>query len=174
MPLNNSRGPGFAFIATPPPGSRGHAGFTVIELLVVLALIGLLTSMVGPSLARMRSVSGFQTGRAQVTAALASARATSARSGRTSMVVIDTATGMLRVQVDTSDIGRPASPVVVRDFHVERETGTSLGSNRDALCFDARGIGVIATGCSETGARITLRIGDTVDTIRVNAAGRAW
>ena len=90
------------------------------------------------------------------------------------MLVIDTTTGTLRIQVDTSEIGRPAEPVVVRSFRVTRETGTTLGSNRGSLCFDARGIGVTASGCPATGALITLRIGGVVDTVRVNTAGRVW
>ena len=153
---------------------KTRCGFTLMEILIVITIIGLLASLAGPSLSRLRSSAGLQSGRAQVTAALSLARATSTRMGRTSTLTIDTATSVMRVSVDTGSVGGSSDPWLAREYRLGDDLGVRLGSNRSTLCFDARGIGTIAAGCPEAGAILTLASGGVVDTVRINSAGRIW
>lgn len=153
---------------------KTSSGFTLMEILIVVTIIGILASFAGPSLLRMRTSAGLQSGRAQVTAALSLARATSARMGRTSTLTIDTARGVLRVSVDTGSVRDSSDPWLAREYRLSDDLGVRVGSNRSTLCFDARGIGTIAVGCPEAGAIFTLASGGVVDTVRINSAGRVW
>lgn len=153
---------------------ENRSGFTLMEILIVVTIIGLLVSFAGPSLLRLRASAGLQSGRAQVTAALSLARATSARVGRTSLLTIDTAQGVLKVSVDTGSVRGSSDPWLAREYRLTDDLGVRVGSNRSTLCFDARGIGTIAAGCPEAGAVLTLASGGVVDTMRINSAGRVW
>lgn len=153
---------------------ENRSGFTLMEILIVVTIIGLLASFAGPSLLRLRASAGLQSGRAQLTAALSLARATSARMGRTSVLTIDTAEGVLTVSVDTGSVTGSSDPWLAREYRITDDLGVRVGSNRRTLCFDARGIGTIAVGCPEAGAVFTLASGGVVDTVRINSAGRVW
>jgi prepilin-type N-terminal cleavage/methylation domain-containing protein len=149
------------------------SGFTLIELLVALTLIGILAAIASPPLARMRGRSALQSGRAMVTSALATARASSTRWGRNSVVWLDD-DDVIRVIVDTGSTGTGVAPKLVSTYQLGTDLGLRMSADRDALCFNSRGVGTTAAACPASGARILLTHGSDVDTLNVNMAGRLW
>src|SRR6266487_552609 len=60
----------------------GACGFTVIEMLIVVVLLGLLTAMAYPRMSGVRNSAGLRAARVQFAASLATARAAAVRWGR--------------------------------------------------------------------------------------------
>jgi prepilin-type N-terminal cleavage/methylation domain-containing protein len=149
------------------------SGFTLLEAVVVLTLVAILASIAGPSFARMRDRTALQSGRAMATSALAAARAASTRWGRNSVVWLDDVDAIL-VTVDTGSAGTGVATAVVNTYELRADLGLSMSSDRQAICFNSRGVGTTAAVCPATGARIILSHGADYDTLDVNAAGRLW
>lgn len=145
-----------------------------MELLTALALVGLLASIAIPPLARLREAAAVDSGRSQVTAALSLSRSVGSRWGRTAVLLIDTVQDVLTLRVDTTGLFGTAEYLVVREFWLGADLGVDLGANRSAICFNSRGVGTTGPECPETGALITLKDSERVDTIRINSAGRVW
>ena len=150
------------------------AGFTLAETLTVVMLIAVLGSIAIPPLARMREAASVDSGRSQVTAALWLSRSVGTRWGRTAVLTIDTLDDVLTVRVDTSGLMGTADSVVVREFRLGDDLDIDLGSDRSALCFNSRGIGVTSSSCPALGALITVTRNGRIDSVRVNSAGRVW
>jgi type II secretory pathway pseudopilin PulG len=145
-----------------------------VEVIILVAVMGLLTAIALPPLGRMRTTAALQSGRAQVTGALSLAQSTGVRWGRTARVRIDTLEDALTLEVDTGSAGFSSAPMLVRAYRLGAELGLELESDRGAICYNARGVATTASGCPATGARLILRSGDRSDTVSVNAAGRVW
>jgi prepilin-type N-terminal cleavage/methylation domain-containing protein len=148
-------------------------GFTLLEVLTVTVIVGVLAAIAAPSFNRIRTSAALQSGRAQVTGALGLAQTTGIRWGRTTTVSFDTLRDMITVRVDTGSLMGPTSPVVVREYRL-LEAGVELRSNRAAICYSARGVGVTSAGCPSTGAQLTIVAGSRMDTVFVNSAGRVY
>jgi len=155
-------------VGAAPPRPRG---FTLVEVLVVVAVVGIIAALASAPLARMRTSAAVQSGRAQVTSALSLAQATAVRWGRTTTVGIDTVRETLSIRIDTA---RTASPAIVVRTYDLRELGVQLVSNRTALCYSSRGVGTTAADCPSTGAQLIVSTRGRADTISVNSAGRVW
>lgn len=153
-------------------GARG--GFTVIELIIVLTLIGILAGIAAPPLGRMRTRAALQSGRAAVTSALTVARAASTRWGRTSILRLDGPGDALWTVVDTGTAGTGVDTMVVGRFDLRGDFGLNLRTDRTALCFNSRGVGTAGSQCPTLGAQIVLEYGAAADTLFINAAGRLW
>lgn len=148
-------------------------GFSLVELVTVLVLIGIAATVAGPPLQRMRSRSALQNGRAAITAQLARARSASTRWGGPSLLSIDIADQRLRVKMDTSASGENGDTLVVSTFDLS-ELGVTIAANHSAVCFDSRGVGTTGAACPQSGTEIVLSSGDDQDTVYINAAGRVW
>ena len=127
-----------------------------------------------PSLSRIRTKAALQNGRAAVTNALSTARSASTRWGRTSVLRIDARSDVLWTVIDTGSAGFGSDTVVLRRIDLRKEMGIDLESNRNALCFNSRGVGTTGAQCRATGAVIILGYGASADTLHINSAGRSW
>lgn len=149
-----------------------RAAFTLVEIVFVLAVVGVLAAFATGPLARMRTSAALQSGRAQVTAALSLAQATAIRWGRTTTVSIDTVRDVLSVSVDTARY--ISAPVVLRSYDLGATLGVQLRTDRTALCYSARGVGTATVDCPTTGAQVIVVAEGRADTISINSAGRVW
>jgi prepilin-type N-terminal cleavage/methylation domain-containing protein len=153
-------------------GPPRRSGFSLIEVLVVITILGLIASFAAAPVARMRTSAALQSGRSQVTSALSLAQATAVRWGRTTTLSIDTVLDALTIRVDTAV--QSSAPVVIRTYPVGEELGVELETDQAAVCYSARGVGTAASGCAATGTRLIIRSVDRADTVLINSAGRVW
>jgi len=119
-------------------GVRGAAGFTLVELLICLTLVGVLAALAGPPLAGLRGAQAVRGARGEVVATIEAARAAAVQRGRPARVVVRGNT--MRALVDD---GTTAGFVVVAtaDLHKEYGVVVSTGVRADTLIyFDARGL----------------------------------
>lgn len=157
-----------------PPGRRRRGGFTLIETLLVLVVIGVLTTIAVPPVQRMRTAAALQNGRAQVSAALVLARGTATRWGRIAELHFDPGQDILSVRVDTVTVGSSTATVLIRQYRLRDDLGVDVRSDRDVLCFDATGVGTTGPSCPVAGATVVIRAGARADTLRINSVGRVW
>ena len=134
-------------------------GFTLVEILAVLTLIGVAASTVAPGLARYRDLAAVVAARERVAGLIAEARARGV--GRGGATVRLTATPF---EVETSGGGVP-----LRFERIERDLGVTvdLGARSDVvLTYDALGIGRVAS------ATVHLRRGNVQRSLVVSSFGR--
>lgn len=149
------------------PRAIGHRGamrrrdaYTLIELLVALALLGILLAMALPPVTRWRDEAGVRAARDELAAALAWTRMAAVSRGGAALVV-DPAAG--HVWTRTAD-GTDSPAIDLRARHgVELDAGSGALL---VLSYDALGIGRAAS------RTFTLRRGDASGGVTVSAYGR--
>ena len=145
----------------PLPANRFLAmrsGFTQLELMVVLIIGGILTTLGIPRLVRLRDASSVRAAMTDVGSAFATARQASVTRRTTVSIVFDTAGGALRVS--------SAGETILRRS-LRATYSVSIGANRDSAVYDARGLGYGVTNLS-----LTVRRGTFVDTLTMSRLGR--
>lgn len=147
-------------------------GFTLVELIVAVALLALLGGLAGPPVQRIRERAALQNARHMVTSALSLASATGSQWGRTTYLRIDPIRDELRVVVDTGLVGSGEDAIVVRAYDMAGDLGVDVSSNRTTLCFDSRGVGTYGTDCPDTGGWISLAFRGGADTLFITSVGR--
>lgn len=128
-------------MVVPRPGThhrpmRNRAGTSFLELIIVLALLGLLLGIAAPPTLRWRDVLAVRAARDEVAAALAVARATATAAGGAALM-LDPSSGVFWIDTD----GR-AGPTT----HVGSRYGVVI-EGADGLVgihYDALGIGRLA------------------------------
>lgn len=150
----------------------GSAGFSALELILVLVVMAIVAAFAIPAVGAMRTAAAVQNGRHGVESALSLARAAAIQYGRPSVLHIDPAGERLWVEVDTTVAGTGTALDTVRVFAIGEELQVDLESDRLALCFDGRGIGTTGTPCPAAGAVITLTRAGKMAIVRVSATGR--
>lgn len=135
-----------------------RVAFTLLELVLVLALIGILTALAAPRFSAMRDGASVRAAMADLGADFSMARQ-SAITRRTAVaVVFDTATGTVELR----------SAAHSMSSHALRATyGIVLGSNRDSAVYDSRGLGYGVSNLT-----VTVRRGEIVDTLTMSRMGR--
>lgn len=137
-----------------------RSGTTLLELLFALIITTIVATMALPSLLHARRVLAVRAARAEVAAALASARSAAVLNGGAALH-IDTARGV--VWLESSDGVRigDARPIAARH-------GVALEAERTPLVirYDALGIGRLAN------ATVRVRRGDVVAALTISAYGR--
>ncbi len=145
--------------------TRNARGFSTLELLIVVVLLGVLASITAPRLATVGSNLAVHAARQEVAAALAAARAAAinrgqqvsfVRSGNTVGVFIDSA-------------GTTVSLGQVRDLQVLH--GVEVQATRNVIRFDARGM---AAGLDPVETIVVTRSGarDSVCVLRLGKVSR--
>ncbi|HEY8470564.1 MAG TPA: type II secretion system protein [Longimicrobiales bacterium] len=114
---------------------RRTAGFTGIEMLVVLIIAGILVAMAMPALGRAWARQGALNARDSLVALAARARAAAIERGDTELKV-DALT-------DRAWIEQAGSTIDAVDYSGEFDADVTTASGRDALCvrYNARGLG---------------------------------
>jgi type IV fimbrial biogenesis protein FimT len=148
---------------------RRSQGFTVVELMIVLLLVGMITTLTLPKLRTSMRVRAVRAAGNELVLAHSAARSAALRFGRASQLHIDVPTARFWVDVDTSGTG-------VRDtvgfIHTLSDRGVQLASSRAVLCFDARGLAATNVTCSANDALIVLSSQSYADTVRTTTLGK--
>lgn len=142
---------------------RGVAGFTIIELMIVVVILGFLAAIVTPSVSKGYAGALRRSADREVTAALFRARAIAIQRSRSARVV--RTANALQVWVDSS--GTLVKVGGSRDLS-QLYNVTLAATPGDTLQFDPRGFAIL----SGQPARITVWSASTVDTVCVLGLGR--
>jgi prepilin-type N-terminal cleavage/methylation domain-containing protein len=132
--------------------------FTLAELVVVLAMIGLLTALAVPRFAAMRDSAAVRAAIGETGRTFATAREMAVLRRTGVSVAIDTA----RDRLELRSLG---AVLLRRDLGVTY--GVMLVTNRDSMVYDARGLGYGASNLT-----LVLRRGGVADTFTVSRLGR--
>lgn len=138
-------------------------GMTFVELLLTLAVLGILTSITMPRAASLIDRISVKGATQDVVLALATARAAASRRGAYASFIADPRTGRIRVVSDGETI---------LDRNVGRMRGVRLEASRESVTFAPSGLG---WGAANT--TVVVSRGARSDTIVMSRLGRvreAW
>ncbi len=152
-------------------GAFGEAGFSTVELVLTLLILGVLYGTAQPSIIRMRTAASVTSGRHVVASTLSLARATAIGFGRSTVVRLDAAGDRIWVEADTSAAGGGAVDTLGL-FYFGSALSVDLKSNRASLCFDNRGLGTTNATCTVAGALIVVARQGLSDPVTVSSLGR--
>jgi general secretion pathway protein H len=139
-----------------PSDHRAAAGFTLIEMLVVLAILALVIALVPPLLSGGQAEAQFTAAAHEIAAGLRETRSLAIRTGRTEAFTLDLAAGTFR--------GAGAD----RAHHLPSGIRLSLlTASEDRIADDAGRIRFFADG-SSTGGSIRLEAGATQSDVLVD------
>lgn len=147
-----------------------NAGFSLIELLIVLTIVGILVTVMAPSLSTMLQGERTRSAVNQFVGAHSLARATAIRYGRVAELHIDAANARFWVEFDTSLAGGVMD--TVRMVHNVGEGGLVMTSNRSLLCFDRRGLATTVDTCEEGSALVVFSVAGRADTVTATTLGK--
>jgi prepilin-type N-terminal cleavage/methylation domain-containing protein len=146
------------------PGRLGRGGFSITEMLVVVALMGIIAALAAPRFANFVSVWRTRGAVDQLAADLAYTRMAAVRAGRTASLRFTGATYMV-----TLDNG--ATPFdTLRTMSFTREyPGVTVSSSSTRIAFDSRG--VLRNGTSQS---VTVVRNGRYQTLRISSVGRIY
>jgi prepilin-type N-terminal cleavage/methylation domain-containing protein len=133
-------------------------GFSLLELTVVCAIIGILLALAAPRFSSARDRSAARSAAADLAATLSTARRSAILRRGLVAVVFDTINGIIQV--------RAGGQVILRR-ELRAAYGIVLASNRDSMVYDPRGLGYGLANLT-----VTVRSGPIVDTLTMSRLGR--
>lgn len=137
---------------------RARHAYTVLEMAIVVAMMGVLLAIALPRLAAVRDHTSVRAAMTDLSAAFSLARSTALSRRTLVSVVLDTASGTVEVR---SAGGRVWRRTLAESY------GIVLGSNRDSAVYDPRGLGYGVSNLS-----VSVRRGEMVDTLTMSRLGR--
>ena len=143
-------------------GKRFHrraGGFTLLELLVVLTIVGAMLGLVAPRFAGLRNAQSVRAAMGDLSTGFTLARQSALARRSTVALVFDTAAAVVHIR---------SADGPIRRSDLGASFGVSLSANRDSAVYDARGLGYGVTNLS-----VAVRRGNFVDTLRMSRLGRA-
>ena len=143
--------------------ARERPGYTLIEMMTVLVVIGTVMMLTAPRLGRMRENAAMRSARSQTVAYLARARAVALQRGREARFVRNG--DQISVTVDSS--GTQVN--VARPMDLRVAFGVSLSATRDQISYDPRGF---AFGNASL-EKVQLTRGTLRDSVCVSKLGKA-
>ena len=129
-------------VPPPAPPRRPRGGFTVVELLLVITMVGAVVAIAMPKMRAFRDTSAVRSARLELTSAIEAARAASIQRGRPARVRI--ANDTILVTVDTGAAGSTTQryamlgPKSLRGEHAVSVTGKAASDT--GIAFDSRGL----------------------------------
>jgi len=142
----------------------GARGFTVIEMLIVVVLLGLLTAMAYPRMSGVRNSAGLRAARVQFAASLATARAAAVRWGPPAQ--LKRIGNSIQVRADTGGTGSFVS--LGLPVPLDSQFSVTLSATVDSVVFGPRGL---ATNLSSSGAQFALVRGSLQDSVCLTRLG---
>ncbi len=141
------------------------AGFTMVETLIVVAVVGLVMAMGYPRLQGAWGSANLRAARVQLSGSLAVARAAAIRFGRPAEFKRNG--NSIEVRADTAGTGvflRLLAPVPL-----DSTFGVTLGATVDSVVFGGRGL---ASNLGTAGAKFSLVHGSLRDSVCVTRLGQ--
>ena len=112
---------------------RQHRGFTLVEILVVITIVGILLSVVVPRYGSVAAAMRVHSAKQEMSSMLTQARATAIQTDRTvqvirsnNLVTLVSVNGAIRTTISQQDLGT--------------QFGITLSSTKDTVGYDSRGM----------------------------------
>lgn len=148
-------------------------GFTFIEIVVVLAIVGVIAQVTYPQISKIQSRYAVRGAVASFMSAYSMARAAAVRQSGGVELHINVTDDAFWVEVDTATVG--VSTMDTLGFVLNlADSRIDLKSTQSLLCFDGRGFPSAAAGCAPGAALVAFESlsGQAADTIRITALGK--
>ena len=143
------------------------AGFTVIEMLLVFAIVSIVMAFSIPRLGVVRDRANMRSAKEQIAIAMSTARASAIQKGRSARLHV--AGDVMEVTVDTNSVGVRMTVIRPFDLNVRYGTAVTVRNAADSvLRFDARGFAGTASGAT---ARYVITKGSMTDSVCVSRFG---
>lgn len=136
----------------------------------MVVMLGLIYGIVIPPIGKARLDAAVHNARYAVISTISLARATAIRFGRRAVLRLDADGDQIWIEIDTTMAATGAVDTLAF-LSLRDDMSVDLQSDRAALCFDGRGIGVTGVECPQTGATIVLALGGRADTVQVSPSG---
>ncbi len=150
--------------ADSPPVPARPAGFTVVELLIVMTVMGLVTAITFPRVNGARTSAALHAARVQFVASLVTARQAAVRFGRPAQ--LRRSGNSIEVRADTSGTGAFVS--LAHPVPLDSQFSVTLSATVDSIVFGPRGL---ASNLSSSGARFALARGSAQDSVCLTRLG---
>ncbi len=152
-----------------PNSRRLRAGYSMIELLMVVVTLAIMFAMVAPRVTSIRESSTLRAGRQQLSAAFSAARAAALQKGRPSALLINGNEVTVRVRSGLNN----SNVRVFGPLRLDVSLGITLqrlGDAPDSVAYNARGLMSNAIEGDQT-LRYRLTYGTKSDTLCISSAG---
>ena len=146
-------------------GMQSNRGFTVVELLIVIVLMGFLSAISYPRFSAVRASAALRAARVQFGASLATARAAAVRFGRPAQ--LKRTGNTVQVRADTSGTGVFVS--LGEPVALDSQFSVTLSATVDSVVFGSRGL---ATNLTASGAQFQLMRGGIRDSVCLTRLGQ--